>query len=388
MKISIFIDIYEKLLETKDPVQIVLGLNDLHVNADIICSKREELTDYKPNFAFEQYSYETFVNEKFWTKLDSDVILFYSWISESYTPILEKMKFAGKKVIVKADSDGRIGYPLGNVLLRIPLLEDFSARNVIRYIFWHLPFKKLHSERASQRIKHIELSDAVLIESPNALDNLKRFLVFWKRPDLTKKLFFMPNPVTPEFLEAPLSKKDNIVVSYGRWNDYKQKNTRIMVKALVEFLKARKDYRAIIFGRGAQIIRKMVGNLPTNITERITIYDFVERPKIIDYLANGKIFFVPSRWESFSISSGEALCMGCSVVGTPIESLQFLTRQGFSGTISSNFKMKPILNALLEDAQKWDSGLYNIQEIAQCWRKVLDRKVIAEDLVKLAKKIA
>ena len=86
------------------------------------------------------------------------------------------------------------------------------------------------------------------------------------------------------------------------------------------------------------------------------------------------MLFVPSRWESFSIAAAEALCTGCSIVGTPAEAFRYLSMQGFSGTIASTFDRKAILAALLQDATKWERGDYKPEKIAIFWRANLDSK--------------
>ena len=80
----------------------------------------------------------------------------------------------------------------------------------------------------------------------------------WGRSDLIKKTHFIPNPVTPEFVEGEIGKKENIAVSHGRWDDYTVKNTAVMVETVVEFLNQRQDYRFIIFGRGIDRVKKLL----------------------------------------------------------------------------------------------------------------------------------
>jgi glycosyltransferase involved in cell wall biosynthesis len=224
-----------------------------------------------------------------------------------------------------------------------------------------------------------------MIESPDALSNLNYFLAAWGRSDLTKKTYFIPNPVTPEFVEGEIGKKENIAISYGRWDDYRQKNTGVLVETVVEFLKERRDFRFIIFGSGTELVKSLLEAAPENVRDRIEILGFVEREKIKEFLSGAKIFFVPSRWESFSIASAEALCTGCSVAGTPLESLHFLSMQGFSGTTASSFDRGAILAALLQDAMKWDRENYEPKKISTFWRAKLDRRIIAQALENLVK---
>ena len=272
---------------------------------------------------------------------------------------------------------------------RVPLKERLTARNFLSEVWWYLASESAkrnrHANVAAEIIQQMELSDGAIIESPEALTNLNYFLASWGRTDLVKKTYFVPNPVTPEFVEGETGKKENVAVSYGRWDDFRQKNTAVMVETVVEFLKERKDYRFIIFGNGIEQVKKLLKAAPENVKDRIEILGFVEREKIKSFLMNSKIFFLPSRWESFSIASAEALCEGCSTVGTPLESLHFLSMQGFSGTTAPLFDKKAIFSALLQDSIKWDNGDYYPQKIAEFWRPILDRRSVAKSIQNIAK---
>jgi len=384
MKLSLFFDGYKPYHEFKDPGQIILGLLEVGINTNLLALTKTDLVNYVPPFSIVENNWNQFNSKQFWLENDSDIILAYTRLSASYTPLIEKIKSIGKKVLIKSDSDGRIGYPLPPSYLRAPIFEEVALKNLLRHVWWRMPFKSLHSKRAAQRIRQIELSDGVIIESPDALSNLNYFLATWGRRDLIKKTYFVPNPVTPEFIDSEINKKENIVVSYGRWDDFKQKNTRLMVETIVEFLKERRDYTSIIFGTGTEKIESLIGDIPEDIGDRIRVLGFVERDKIKEFLSNARIFFIPSRWESFSIATGEALCMGCSIVGTPVESLRYLSMQGFSGTISSTFEREAILSALLQDSMKWDYGYYEPEKIADFWRAKINRKSVAEQIANLA----
>jgi glycosyltransferase involved in cell wall biosynthesis len=386
MKISLFFDNYQQWLETKDPGQILLGLLEAGVDTSLICVRKQGLADYAPKFPVTQVKLDDLQSEQFWSKNDSDVILAYTWLSDSYTPLLEKMKLGGKKVLVKSDSDGRIGYPLPTSYLRVPLRDEASIRSLARHVWWRLPFKSLHSKKAMQRIRQIEISDGVIIESPDALSNLNYFLTAWGRKDLIKKTCFVPNPVTPEFIYSEIGKKENIVVASGRWWDDKAKNTQLMAKTMVEFLKERRDYSSIIVGNGTEKVQSCIGDIPGNVRERLNVVGFTELSKIKDILSKAKIILTPSRWESFSLASCEAVCMGCSVVATPVESLRYLSMQGFSGTVSSTFSKDAVLAALIQDSTKWDRGDYEPEKIAAFWRAKMNRKSVAESIASLVHK--
>ncbi len=379
MKISIFFDGYKPFYEFKDPGQIILGLLDMNQDVNFNTLDKPDLDNYSALFPIVQISNKKeLYNTKFWERSDSDVIIMYSWLSIRYTSLVEIMKLSGKKIIIKSDSAGRIGYPVIPYRLNVPIFSNYFIKDIWRQAK-RFPLKILYEKM----IKQIELSDGVIIESPDAVSNLSYFLTRWDREDLIKKIYCVPNPVTPDIIESGLKTKENIVVCVGRWEDKAPKNTKMMIKVLLNFLKYREDFRVIIIGSGENIIKNLIKNESENIKQRIQITGQIDHNKIKDYFLISKIFFMPSRWESFGISAAEALCCGCSIAGTPLEPLRYLTMQGFSGSIASSFKKDAILATLIQDSIKWDRNQYNSINIANFWRNKLDRKVIAEQILNI-----
>jgi len=389
IKISVFFDLYAPMHEGKDPGQIPLGLMENGARSGIVTVTKGALDGYSAKFPVNQQSLQTFYNPEFWLKEDSDAIIAYPLQGAYYSPLIEKMKAGGKKVLLKFDSDGKIAYPLKRHYLSIPLRERLTLPDVLSDLWWRLSSESLkrrrHAKVAAEIIRQIELSDGAIIESPDALSNLNYFLTAWGRSDLVKKTHFVPNPVSPDYMQGEVGGKEKLVVSFGRWDDYRQKNTKVMVETSVAFLAKRSDYRFIIFGGGTENVKVLLSTAPETVKARIEVLGYVEHSFIRQVLAKAKMFFVPSRWESFSIASGEALCMGCSVVGTPVEALRYLSMQGSTGTIAATFDKTAILAALLQDTEKWDCGMYDPEKIAAYWRPKLDRRNIAKILENLAR---
>jgi len=382
MKVSLFFDNYQPFHEDKDPGQIIFGLIENGFKADLITLEKKELLNYHPFFPLIKVAKkEEFYSNNFWSKLDSDLIIFYSWLSKVYTPIVKVIKKRGKKVLIKADNDGCIGYPLLTHQLKTPLFKGSFVKNVFHQIEWRLHLKSFYSKN----IEQIELSDGVIIESPDALSNLNYFLANWGRKDLIQKNYFVPNPVTPEFINCKVGKKENIVIAVGRWEDEVPKNTKLMVETLTEFLEYKKNYRAVIVGSGKKNVEKFLRGVSKEIKNRIEITGPKEHGKIKDFLLPAKIFFMPSRWESFGIAGAEALCCGCSLAGTPLEALRYLSMQGFSGTTASSFKKEAVLAALIQESIKWERNYYFPEKISEFWKAKLDRKKIAKEISEIIK---
>jgi glycosyltransferase involved in cell wall biosynthesis len=386
MKVSVFVNDYLPFLETKDPGQIIFGLKELGVETELLTHRQDAIADYHPDFNVMQASWDEFNSESFWQNYPADAIVAYTWLNDLFLPLLSKIKSSGKKILIKVDSDGHLGYPLSPSPLRVPFLEIRTLRNFAGRLWWGLPCNYLHARRseevAKQRIKQIDLVDKVIIESPDALSNLNLYLTTWGRQDLTKKTCFVPDPVTPDFVDGAIGKKQNIVAaSFGRPEAYQQKNSAGIVQTMARFLKARREYKAIVFGGSQGKVESEIRSLPKDVADRFNFLGYVERERINQILSTAKIFLMPSRWESFGIAAAEALCMGCSVTVTPVESLRYLTIQGFSGTVSSDFSNKEVLATLLHDAEKWEKGSYLPEKIAEFWRGTLNRKQVAKNIL-------
>jgi glycosyltransferase involved in cell wall biosynthesis len=388
MKISVLFGDYCPFHESKDPGQIPLGLMDSGVETDLITITKPVLKDYKPSFSVIQKSKEELLSDNFWNSLNSDVVIvYYLWLRYP-SMLLKKIKLSGKKIILKLDNDGRIAYPLQRHDHRVPLRERLSITNLVSEAFWLISPESIkrrkHKAYAEEFIRQVALSTAVIIESPAALANLNYFLDAWDRSDLAQKIVFIPNPVTPDFLEGQVGEKENLAIAHGRWDDYQVKNTAVMVTSAVEFLKQRPDWRFNVFGHGTELVKKYLEPAPPEVKRRFAVSEFVPHEEVKGKLASAKLLFIPSRWESFSLAAAEAVCSGCSVVGTPAEALQYLSNGGASGTIAADFKRKAISAALVEDAAKWDRGSYDPEKIAAYWRPKLDRKAIAKSILDLA----
>lgn len=381
MKLAVFFDGYLPLSETKDTGQIPLGLKDNGYDTYLITLTKQALEKYHPEFKQIQISD---IDEIENAVKDIDGILVYTWISWKYNELITKLKKLKKKVIIKADSDGRIGllseprsYKLKYNLKRF-YLDTFTLYSLTQTIF--PPFKHYVQNK---KIEQIETSDYVVIESPDAANNLSYFLTKNKRPDLISKIKVIPNPVSPDIIKIHVENKENSIVSIGRWDDKAQKNPKVLIKTITKFLNYKKDWNAIIIGKGQEIIHEYVKNLDDNIKKRIKITGEINHENIKEYLIKSKILFMPSRWESFGIAASESLCCGCTVVGSPIESLRFLTMQGYSGQISYSWDPNAFFASLVYEANRWENNEIDYKKIIEFWRNRLNRKTIAKQFADL-----
>jgi len=110
----------------------------------------------------------------------------------------------------------------------------------------------------------------------------------------------------------------------------------------------------------------------------------VNHEEIKRYLLKSKIFFLPSKFEGCPISVAEALCCGCTILGTPIESLRFFSMCGFSGNTASSFNIASMIGSLIYEAEKHEKfKVEDYKRISEYWKNRLNKNKIADKYLDL-----
>lgn len=378
MKIGIFLDNFFDAQKYKDPGVIASTLSNLGHEIIIYCfnTNSKELD----GVIIKKIKKDEWKLKSFWKNEPVDYIIFYSWLSLRFSSIIKSLKLADKKVILKLDTDGHLIYPLKPTYLRTFGRSNHPKQLIIhvaRLLQWSL-FFKLNSKK---RIEQLELSDAAILESPMALDNLKKSLEICQRKDLTNKLVFIPDPVNFDIINnEDLSKKKNIIICSGRWND-KQKNKTGLIKVLSK--KDLSNWELVLIGNKSNEIKTNLKKKTPNLV--INAIENIDHSLIGGVLKNCKIFFAPSNHESFNLAAAESLCFGCSLAGTPIESFFYFSNKGEFGTVSKSFKIKDIRLALEREIEKWNNNEYNPEKTARYWKEQLSPFNIGLSIEKLIK---
>lgn len=375
MKLAV-LDFFSKTMICKDPYQLVEGLSEIGHQTTFIPVNKLVEKEERLNITVGGIR-----NPKFWSMLNLDAVIFISRFNPELTQVCKAIKESKTPLILKADSDGTLGYPLVPNYLRT---VDFSTNFFLdfsRHIKWRLPI----STFVKPKLKQIEIADAVIIESPNAKLNAQKVVRYWLGERESEKIEFIPNPLNPVFTRsfAKRSKKKKLT-TVGRWEDCRVKNTKAMCTTLSLFAEKFPEYEIEIIGTGVDEVNRHLLNQNKNIK----VTGPVNPDALKDKFAESRILFMPSKLESFGLAAAEALCMGCSVVASPIESLQYFCSEGKTGTLSKDFDSPSYFEALCEDEKKWESGFYNGAEIETFWRNRLDRKLVAQALADfISKKI-
>jgi glycosyltransferase involved in cell wall biosynthesis len=387
MKIAVFFKGFEPAFESKEHAQIVLGLRDTGMDSMLYTLDKPALRGCNLSVPLTLMSQKDAADVDYWRFTPYDAIIVYTRLDRSNLWMVNTLKKAGKTVIVKADTDGRKTFPV------YPRdLLDYTYNTVAEKAkaFYLRVIRRVKGRvRADRLIDHINRADGIIVESPQAFANFAYILSYWGAPELIKKVFVIPNPASDHFTTHPIPVKDNLIVASGGWdsrigNSY-IKNTVVMVNALCRFLIARLDYKAVVIGSGGDTVEKIAAKWAPH--KNLQIAGYVPNDKAAEYVGKAKIIFQPSLYETFGIAVAEGLCMGCSFVGSPLDSFEFLAAGGSSGTLAPDFTEEAFLGTLLADSIKWERNIYSADAISSTWRPLLNRRAVVEQYLQIVDKL-
>ena len=321
---------------------------------------------------------------EWWKRRGVTGVMLNAWALPCHEPMAAAIKAAGIKLVLMLDNEGLVSphvwpwrylrqkyytekeggkwFPAGRALLK-------TAAGSLRM-------------RHAGILRHLEHADLIVLPSPVAMQRYGEYLRAMKRPDLVSRLRFAPYPVIKEMTYSSVMPKRQVIIAVGRWQSL-QKNTPLLIRVLEAVLLAHRQYSARIVGSGPDVVEKLVQRISADCRPRIEIVGRVEHQKLPAHYQGSQIFLCTSRYESFLIAAGEALCCGCSVVGDAgIASLPYLTALD-SGTTSCNSSFDKLRDAVVAEINAWQAGERDPVRISQAWQERLHADRMAEGLLRL-----
>ncbi|MCA9115912.1 MAG: glycosyltransferase [Planctomycetaceae bacterium] len=357
----------------KDPVQIALGLQELGCDALFISMR--EVPDLPP-LALPIVQLDT-GDPDFWVSLQLDAVLFISRFAPGTEAICRQIKSAGIRLVLKADSDGTLGYPLVPNYLRTLDFLSSPLMTLVRNIKWRLPVRHFVAGKLDQT----DLADHIIFECPRSVNNVRQVMRYWKYDSALSRLHCIPNPVAASVFDHQVEPlRERKILAVGRWEDELVKNTRAMCGAVRQFAELQPDCQIELVGSGDDRLRHYLREMPPSVT----VTGPLPQEEVFQRMKSARSLLMPSRMESFGLAAAEALCLGCSIIVTPVESLDYLSAAGQTGSCAAGFRAGEILAAMLQDFERWDSGFYDPAAIAAGWRDTLSRSRIARQILELA----
>jgi glycosyltransferase involved in cell wall biosynthesis len=199
--------------------------------------------------------------------------------------------------------------PQGKLYLK---LDAYNSHLAKRKKFSNNPIKQHILSRIEKRFHR--LVDLITVENTAGVELAGATYPEWK-----ERLKYLPNGVNDFFIDrwfTPPFKKENIILSVGRLGG-EDKNYNLVLKALP--LANLNGWKMRIIGPITDEFEVLIREFQNEFPEHRDKVEFVgpiyDRLELYKEYSKSRVFFLPSRFESFGISFVEAMYFGNVVVG-------------------------------------------------------------------------
>jgi glycosyltransferase involved in cell wall biosynthesis len=310
-------------------------------------------------------------NPAWWQNQRPDGVILNTWSAPRYDAMRKAALTATPRVVERLDTDGArsarlfpkpLFYQLWGTYADNPpggfqwLAKPIAAaRTAACYTF-----PALMDRRMVDTMKQLP---GFIVESPIAAERIQR--MFETFAGERRRIEVIPPPVNVEEIHRVDVPRENRIITVGRWASV-QKDFPMLQKTLKGFLQRHPDWQATIVGSG------IPGGQLTRIDPdgRITHHEKLTHQQLAVEYSRSKIYLMISRYESFCIAAAEALCCGCSVVGSSNVPSSYYFAETQSGCVADPRTPKGFAEALDREVESWKKGERNPETIAAVW---LDR---------------
>jgi len=318
--------------------------------------------------------YRELESPEFWRGLNLDGLVLYSWAARKYIPIAKAVHNAGIPFLVSLDNSGLVS-KLANPRLwkRDSLRYHFHPTASLReaaYFLWYLLENSGIHLTARARLKTYEYATRACAVTPLAVQWLKAEALYFGRYELAEKICYLPHPQQQLFTYTG-TPKERLVVSVGRWeeSDGNVKSPVDLIKAFDVFLSTARHWRACVIGSGSSTLLSRLKLKGLKAVDRIDTIEFLKPSELRRWLNVASIACWASKSEGQIGSGAQALCCGCSVVAGNAGTLScfhhYVSRE--SGRLALSMDAESLAEALILEAQAWDSGQRDPERISRIW---------------------
>lgn len=312
-----------------------------------------------------------------WDEERFDVALLPTWLGKA--DLLNVVRSSGCRTVALTDTDGYIGARVHfrELLTRLCAMQR-TIGGKVRAFFWGLrQYLWFYRELDGSVLDSMDASDRVVVCSPFAVDNLKRFFSYHQRADLNDKLSVTPYPVDPSFESGTIGHdRAARVLAIGRWDD-DQKDPRLLYRLLRRRIESGAESYTVVGTRANAVF----GSLARLAPRRVELIDSATPEEIRSHLRSSQILLSTSKWESGPIVASEALLSGCSLVGpASVPKIRWLASLGY-GTVFERRTVRAVETAIETELENWRTGRRDSEAIAAAWRGKFTAAAICRGLL-------
>lgn len=316
-------------------------------------------------------------SKEWWIQQSPDLILLGLWSQSKYKPIRTAALASNARVAERCDGDGLRFPSCGHrQFWKNTVSAQIDARpnwpSALAAIFGGGKaglfeiFAPYFESRFAATVAMIPL---FLSETPLSTQSLQSLATrIGSRPS---RFQHVPHPIDENVFSYNGEPKKNTVIAVGRWDSW-QKDWPLMRKVLEIFLDRNLDYEVVIFGSG----------LPKgSIGDRMFSRGICPQEEISKSLREAKILFFASRYESFLLAGGEALCSGCTVIGPNTIPSAFYFSEFFDGPPPPERAASTLASALETEAQAWRLNRRDPHKISEAARHQMGSLIVAQKIL-------
>lgn len=318
-----------------------------------------------------------------WAQQSPDLVLLGLWSQSKYKPIRKAALSSNARVIERCDGDGFRFPSCGH---RQFWKNTISAQKdahphwpaALATIFGGCKatlfeiFARYFESRLASTLAVIPL---FLSETPLSTQSLQSLAT--RIGSNPSRFQHVPHPIDENVFSYAGESKKNTVIAVGRWGSW-QKDWPLTQRALEIFLDRNPHYEAVLFGSGLPLGR---------IGERIFSRGIRPQKEISKILKEAKILFFASRYESFLLAGGEALCSGCTVIGPSTIPSAFYFSEIFNGPTPPGRTASKLAYALEAEAQAWSQCTRDPHKISEDARHQMGSLFVAKKILTFASEI-
>lgn len=309
-------------------------------------------------------------NPAWWREHALDAVVLGAWAAPSFTPVARAIKESGARLIIRCDNGGP--YSQREKGFRRSWQEHYldarydqrgllfsSALAAIKTPLFYVP--ALFDRRV---VEHMSYADLIMNETPEGVAGLRSFLARVGRHDIAARVLYAPHPIKVAISRVNLTRKKPQWVAVGRWDSY-QKNAMLLLDTLRTALVQHPEHTAVIVGKGESGVMATIDNWPLSLRDKVKVTGPMPHDALAVEYARSQVVLAPSRSESFNLAVAEALCHGCTLVGSGhISSFRYFASRN-SGTLASSYTLNAFLDALNVETQAWENGLRDAVSVAK-----------------------
>lgn len=329
-------------------------------------------------------------NPAWWKTQEADGVVLYAWGAPRYRRIAAAIRKAGIFLLLNQDSAGVIS-PLNGLGLwtRDQWLSSGAGRVRGGWIRFFVSLAKgltvglIRTE--IMRARHLRCGDVIAAVSPAAAAHYRKLCRIYGGKELASKVEVVPHPVSPIFTEADSGCLEHRILSVGRWDDEKQKRTKLMLSVVQMVLAQDEVLEWSIVGSLTSHLASWHASLPEPLRRRVSLTGKLAPSELADLMRRTKVLYCSSAYESFHISSAEALCSGCSVVGPKLpgtSSFEWFCGEE-CGTLITCDSLEGHVGGVLDELRAWEAGGREPRRIARIWRPRFHASQVASRILAL-----